>query len=131
STRAIVASRARASPAAGTCRTARIPMRALRHRARPASLLGNGTAARPFGSRAVRDSHVVLSGKALHEANRSTPRPPARSELPMFDNDRHNLPEPLTPTSPEPSPANATPAPATMPTQTPAWAPAPAEISPW
>ncbi len=45
----------------------------------------------------------------------------------MFDNDRHDLPEPLTPTSPESSPANATPTPA----PTPAWAPAPAEASTW
>ncbi len=45
----------------------------------------------------------------------------------MFDNHRHDLPEPLTPTSAEPSSASATPAP----TQTPAWAPAPAEPSTW
>ena len=47
----------------------------------------------------------------------------------MFDNHRHDLPEPLTPTSGEPSSASATPTPA--PTHTPAWAPAPAEASSW
>ena len=51
-TRAIVASRARASPAAGTCRTARHPTPARRHRARPASLLGATERRRgPSGSR--------------------------------------------------------------------------------
>ena len=51
----------------------------------------------------------------------------------MFDNDRHDLPEPLTPNSAEPSPVAATPtlAPTPPATQPPAWAPVPAEAPSW
>ena len=47
----------------------------------------------------------------------------------MFDNHRHDLPEPLTPDSAEPSSVSATRAP--TPASTPAWAPVPAEAPSW
>jgi len=47
----------------------------------------------------------------------------------LFDNHRHDLPEPLTPDSAEPSPVSATRAP--TPASTPAWAPVPAEAPSW
>ncbi len=82
------ASRARASRAAGTGRRIRMPAR--RRRAAPADrhLVARPAARRPCGARAASDSHVVLSRGALDGRIRSTPRPPARSELPMSDHDR-------------------------------------------